>query len=78
VLVFELISSVEGIETIAAGGGIRDAARLRRMYGKGRWRKLKGVGRVHLADGSEHQAELHWYEPHGVGKREMKVKQLLD
>ncbi len=48
------------------------------MYGKGRWRKLKGVGRVRLADGSECDAELHWYEAHGIGKKEMKVKQLFD
>lgn len=48
------------------------------MYGKGRWRKLKGVGRVRLEDGSEYDAELHWYEAHSIGKREMKVKELFD
>jgi hypothetical protein len=78
VIVFELIGKIEDIETIAVGGRIRDAARLRKMYGKGRWRKLKGVGRVRLPDGSEHDAELHWYEAHGVGRKEMKVKQLFD
>jgi hypothetical protein len=48
------------------------------LYGKGRWRKLKGVGRVRLLDGSEYDAELHWYEAHGMGRKEMKVKQLFD
>ncbi len=78
VIIFELIGKLENIETIAAGGGINDVARLRKMYERGRWRKLKGVGRVRLADGSECDAELHWYEAHSIGKREMKVKQLFD
>jgi hypothetical protein len=78
VIVFELIGKVENIETIAIGGRIRDVARLRKMYGKGRWRKMKGVGRVRLPDGYECEAELHWYEAHGIGRKEMKVKQLLD
>jgi len=78
VIVFELIGQLDKVETIAVGGGIRDIARLRRTYGKGRWRKLKGVGRVRLTDGSEYEAELHWYEAHGIGKKEMKVKRLFD
>ena len=78
VIIFELIGKIENVETIAAGGKIRDVARLRKMYGRGRWRKLKGVGRVRLADGSECDAELHWYEAHGIGRKEMKVKQLFD
>ena len=77
-IIFELVSKIEHVETIAVGSGIHDIARLRRMYGKGRWRKLKGVGRVRLVDGSEYGAELHWYEAHGIGKKEMKVKHLLD
>ncbi|MFN2453307.1 MAG: hypothetical protein ABR577_03725 [Pyrinomonadaceae bacterium] len=77
-MVFELIGKIESLETIAVGSGIHDIARLRKMYGKGRWRKLKGVGRVRLPDGSEYDAELHWYEAHGVGKKEMKVKRLFD
>jgi hypothetical protein len=48
------------------------------MHGKGRWRKMKGIGRVRLTDGSEYEAELHWYEAHGIGKKEMKVKHLFD
>jgi hypothetical protein len=78
VIIFELVGKIENIETIATGSGIRDVARLRKMYGNGRWRKLKGVGRVRLADGSEYEAEIHWYEAHGVGKKELKVKQLFD
>jgi hypothetical protein len=75
---FEVISEITDIETIAIGSGIRDVARLRRMYGKGRWRKLKGVARVRLRSGRIRLAELHWYEAHGIGKREMKRKQYLD
>jgi hypothetical protein len=78
VIIFELISEIENIETIAIGSKIHDLVRLHKMYGKGRWRKLKGVGQVRLADGSECDAELHWYEAHGIGKKEMKVKYLFD
>jgi hypothetical protein len=78
VIIFELIGTIENIETIAIGSKIHDIERLRKMYGKGRWRKLKGVGRVRLTDGSECDAELHWYEAHGIGKKEMKVKYLFD
>ena len=77
-IIFELISEIESVETIAVASGIHDIARLQRMYGKGRWRKLKGIGRVRLSDGSEYTAELHWYEAHGIGKKEMKVKHLVD
>lgn len=77
-IIFELISKIENIETIAIGSKIHDVARLRKMYGRGRWRKLKGIGRVRLVDGSECAAELHWYEAHSVGRKEMKVKNLLD
>lgn len=77
-MIFELVGKIENVETIAAGSGIRDVARLRKMYGRGRWRKLKGVGRIRLPDGSEYDAELHWYEAHGIGRKELKVKQLFD
>jgi hypothetical protein len=56
---------------------IREVARFRKMYGRGRWRKRKGVARVRLADGSVHLADVHWYEASGVGKREFKIKRLL-
>jgi hypothetical protein len=75
---FELIGDIREIEKIAVGSTIRDLARLRKSYGRGRWRKLKGIALVRLEDGSECDAELHWYEAHGIGKREMRVKELLD
>ena len=75
---FEIISEITDIETIAVGSSIRDIARLRRRYGKGRWRKLKGVASVRLRSGRIRLAELHWYEAHSIGKREMKRKRYLD
>ena len=76
--VFEIISPIENIEIIAIANGIRDVERLRKTYGSGRWRKLKGHAFVRLEDGYECEAELHWYEAHGIGRREMKIKDLLD
>ena len=76
---FELISDITAIERIAEGRGIRDRKRLQRAYGKGHWRKLRGVATVRLADGTIHTAEVHWYEAHGIGRRELKLKlPLLD
>ena len=75
---FEIISGITDVETIAAGSSIRDVARLRRRYGRGRWRKMKGVARVRLRSGRVRLAELHWYEAHGIGKKEMKRKRYLD
>jgi hypothetical protein len=76
---FEIVGSVRNSETIAAGRAIRQLRRLRRRYGKGRWRKRKGLATVRLQDGTVHQAEVHWYEAHGIGRREMKIKfPLLD
>lgn len=75
---FEIIGEITVVETIAAGTGIRDIRRLRKNYGKGRWRKLKGVARVRLDNGRIRLAELHWYEAHGIGKREIKRKCYLD
>ena len=71
---FEIIGEVTDVETIASGRGVRDRARLSRQYGKGRWRKLKGVANVRLVDGTIRLAEVHWYEAHGIGKREFKLK----
>lgn len=75
---FELLSELSDIETIAVGTAIRDLPRLRRLYGKGRWRKMKGVARVRLRTGRVHLAELHWYEAHGIGRKEIKRKRNLD
>ena len=75
---FEVIGVIEHVETIAVGGRIRDIMRLRKQFGAGRWRKLKGVAVIRLEDGTERRAELHWYEAHGIGRRKIKVKQFLD
>jgi hypothetical protein len=75
---FEIIGEIEEIKTIAAGNSIRDIARLRKQFGAGRWRKLKGIATVRLFDGRIKKAELHWYEAHGIGKRKMKIKRYLD
>ncbi len=75
---FEIIGAVDNIETIAVGNAIRDIARLRKQYGAGRWRKLKGTALVRLADGSIRRAEVHWYEAHGIGRRKLKIKHFLD
>ncbi|HSS20687.1 MAG TPA: hypothetical protein VLL54_11480 [Pyrinomonadaceae bacterium] len=75
---FELVGKIESVKTIAVGRRIHDLIKLRKKYGRGRWRKLKGTGRVRLPNGSECQAELHWYEAHGIGRKEMKIKYLLD
>jgi len=74
---FEIIDELTDIETIAIGTAIREIARLRKFYGRGRWRKLKGVTTVRLPDNTVHQAEVHWYEAHGIGKKEFKIKRLL-
>ena len=73
----EIIGEIEGAETIATGSGIREVARLRRTYGRGRWRKRKGVAEVLLQNGEIVRAEIHWYEATGIGKREFKVKRIL-
>lgn len=75
---FEIISSIENIEIIAVGGKIREIMRLRRQYGSGRWRKLKGTARIRLANGNIRKVEIHWYEAHGIGKKKMKIKRFLD
>ena len=76
---FEILGPMRNVETIATGREIRQLPRLHRSHGKGRWRKRKGVARVRLQDGTVHMAEIHWYEAHGIGRREMKIKfPLLD
>ena len=75
---FEIIGTIENIGTIAVGGRIREIMRMRKQYGSGRWRKLKGIARVRLTNSSVRKAEIHWYEAHGIGKKKMKVKRFLD
>ncbi len=66
---FSVVGEITHVETFAIGSGIREIARLRKRYGHGRWRKRKGIAKVRLEDGSEHVAEVHWYEATGIGKR---------
>ena len=75
---FKIIGAVTKRETIAVGNAIRELPRLRRIYGRGRWRKRKGIARVELRDGPTRIAELHWYEAHGLGSYEHKIKKYLD
>lgn len=75
---FEVIGRIENVELIAVGGNIRDIMRLRKQYGSGRWRKLKGIATVKLKNGNIREAEVHWYEAHGIGKRKMKIKRILE
>ena len=75
---FEIIGEIENIETIAIGGKIKDIMRLRKKYGSAKWRKLKGVAKIRLQSGRTCSAEIHWYEAHGVGKKKLKIKKLLE
>ena len=75
---FTVIGPISNIETFATGRGIRELPRLRKLYGRGRWRKRKGITTVRLADGSTRLAELHWYEATGIGRKEFKIKRYLD
>lgn len=75
---FEIIGNIDNIEIIAIDKSIRDLERLRKIYGQGRWWKLKGTATIKLEDETICQAELHWYEAHGIGKKEIKIKYLLD
>ena len=74
---FKIVGDITHVETFAVGSSIREIARLRKLYGRGRWRKRKGVARVRLEDGTLHLAEVHWYEASGIGKREFKIKRFL-
>lgn len=75
---FRLRGPILDEEIIAVRGAVRTLARLRKAYGIGRWRKLKGKALIELPDGSVVLAELHWYEAHGIGRRDMKIKRLLE
>ncbi len=74
---FEILSEIREIETIAEGRGVYIRRHLERTYGKGRWRKLKGVATVRLADATICDAEIHWYEAHGIGRHDFKIKKVM-
>jgi hypothetical protein len=75
---FEIIGEIRATETIASGSGIHILSRLTRLYGRGNWRKLKGLAVIRFEDGTLAEAELHWFEAQGIGKRRMKIKRLVD
>jgi len=75
---FEIVGDITHAETFAIGASIREIARLRKRYGRGRWRKRKGIARVRLEDGADRLAEVHWYEAHGIGRRDFKIKRYID
>jgi hypothetical protein len=72
-----IVGTIQHVETIADGSGIRELAGLRARYGDGNWKKKKGVARMCLPDGTQALAEVHWYEAHGIGKVKIKVKRWL-
>ncbi len=74
---FEIIGRLASVETIATRTSIREVGRLRRAYGGGRWRKRKGIATIRLSDGTICRAEIHWYEAHGIGRKEIKIKYIL-
>ncbi len=75
---FEIIGDISSIETIAVGTSIRMLPILRKRYGQGRWRKLKGAATIRLSDGTVRVAELHWFEAHGIGRKKFRIKRFLD
>jgi hypothetical protein len=75
---FRIVGRVAEVEVIAAGTAIRKRKRLWRLYGKGRWRKLKGIATVEFPDGTIAHAEVHWYEAHGIGAKDYKIKRVID
>ena len=75
---FEIVGEITSIEAIAVGRRIRILPLLLKRYGKGRWRKLKGIAMVRLFDGTVRLAEVHWFEAHGIGKKKMRIKYFLD
>ena len=74
----QIVGPIYCVEAIAISSGIRELATLRKLFGRARWRKLKGIAFVQLPSGNVRLCELHWYEAHGIGKRKMKIKRFID
>ena len=74
---FEIVGDITDVQTFSVNRSIRELARLRKVYGASRWRKRKGVARIRLADGRLRWAEVHWYEAHGIGRKELKIKRFI-
>ena len=77
-LKFEVVGRITDIESIASGTGVRLRRYLRRAYGSGRWRKLKGIATIRLPNGALRRVEIHWYEAHGIGRRDLRIKRYLE
>lgn len=75
---FEVVGQITQIEVIASGSRVRVRRYLRKTYGPGRWRKLKGIATVRLPNGTLRRVEVHWYEAHSIGRKEFKIKQYLE
>ena len=76
---FKIIGKITDVEIIAVGHSIRTLPYLSKTLGKGRWRKLKGVAMVErISNERIRLAEVHWFEAHGIGKRQDKIKCWLD
>ena len=75
---FEIVGRIEEVQLIAKGTSVRERTLLQEQFGRGRWRKLKGIATVRLPSGLQYRAELHWYEAHGIGRRKLKIKRFLD
>lgn len=75
---FEIVGEITDVESVAVGSKIRILPILRKRFGRGRWRKLKGKATVRLLDGTLRRAEVHWVEAHGIGKKKMRIKRFLD
>lgn len=75
---FEIVGRITDVQVIASGPGVRLRRYLRKMYGAGRWRKLKGIAKVRLPNGALRKVELHWYEAHGIGRKDLKIKRYLE
>jgi len=74
---FKILGEIRDIETIVSGRGVYIRRYLERAYGRGRWRKMKGIAIVELADGTICEAEIHWYEAHGIGRKDFKIKRVI-
>ncbi len=74
---FEILGEIRNVETVAAGRGVHIRRHLVRTYGPGRWRKMKGRAVVRLADGAVCEAEIHWFESHGIGRKDFKIKRTI-
>jgi hypothetical protein len=74
----EIVGPPQDVQTIATSNRIRELPRSLKQYGRARSRKRKGIATVRLVDGTLRQAEIHWYEAAGVGRKELKIKRYLD